>query len=1062
MVSILSHITEAKQAEASLREAEESITERNLSEEKLRLSESQLAEAQRLARVGSWNWDIRTGDITWSDELYRIFGLKPQKLQVGKQAIELIHPEDRDLVMSSVETSIKTKEPYSICYRIRRPNGAERIVQTRGQVFCDECGDPIRVFGATQDITEHQQTIVALRLAEQKYRDIFEHAGEGIFQTSRDGQTITANPALARMLGFESPEDLIRERTDIASQHYVDPERRDEFKRLLEEQDYVRGFEYQGYRKDGTTIWLSDSVRAVRNSEGTLLYYEGIAEEITERKRAEKALRESEQQLRLFTQATNDMFWNWDLVCGRVDRSMAFEKTFGYAEEEISSDIAWWEERLHPDDRNRVLSTYEEALMSGVETCSYEYRFRRADNSYATVDDRVCILRDSSGKPIRSLGAMTDITERKEAGEKLRRAQDNYRDIFENAGEGIWQLRPDGELMTANPALANMFGFDSPEELIRDQRDSSPEPYAYPARRAELKRLLDEHGTVRGFERQVLRKDGSKIWVAMNARVVRDQQGKVLHYEGTSQDISEKKRAEMRSELFSNLARKLSGASTQSVAARIIVDSANELFGWDSCKLDLYDAASDLVYPILNVDTIGGQRVDVTTSIETQNPTPRSRRVIDHGPELILREEPLKFDDDSIPFGDKSKPSASLMAVPISHIDNVIGLLAIYRYAPRAYTNSDLKDLHALATYCGAALNRIRTEESLRNSEERYRELFESAKDAYYVHDLSGRYTSVNRAAEKLSGRTRDEIIGRCFNDFIPPEHWETIKEHLCRKLRAEGETTYEIEVVSRDGRRIPVEVSSHLIYENGVAVRVQGTARDITERKRAEEALQRYPRQLIEAQEAERQSIARELHDQIGQVLTAIHLNLRAAWEKCDSIAARALIDEGVGIVDQAFDQVRNLSFELRPSLLDDLGLVAALRWYTDRFAHRTGIHTTTDIDFPELPERLGRELETACFRVAQEALTNVARHAKARNVALKLKSLSHEIRLSIQDDGVGFDLDSQQLAPFATRVGLRGMRERALALGGRLDVRSSPSGGTMICAHFPNVNTKTITVER
>jgi PAS domain S-box-containing protein len=804
---------------------------------------------------------------------------------------------------------------------------------------------------------------------------------------------------------------------------------------------------------------------------------------------------------------------------------------------------------------------------------------------------------------------------------------------------------------------------------------------------------------VRGFEHEVIRKDGSRIWITVNARVVWDPEGKVLYYEGTAQDINERKLAEARSAAFATLALKLSGAMTQLDAAKIIADTAYELFGWDSCNLDLYDKATDMVYPLLNIDSINCERVDVTAAVAVDKPSRRSRRIIDLGPELTLRKEPVKFEADSIPFGDTSRPSASMIGVPICHAEAVIGLLSIQSYAPGAYDHRDLRDLQALAAYCGEALNRVRIEESLGKSEERYRELFENAKDAYYVHDLSGQYISVNRAAEKLSGHSRAEIIGKRFSDFIAPEHLEIVSKNLCRKLIDEGETKYEIEVVAKDGRRVPVEVSSHLIYENGVAVSVQGTARDITERKRAEEALrqsereyrglfenahdailiidpeceivlevnqracevygisrsqfigmslesisndvergrmliketlkcgtshdfetiqrrgdgsemslhinasvveykgqtaiqsinrditeqkraeealrqseerfskafhsspaalsislledgrllevnaaflrmtgfsreevigrstlelglwdnqdrlmmakalrergaivdfeiefrkksgevrdallsveliqlglgepsvlgiaqdvternraeealQSYPRQLIEAQEAERQSIARELHDQIGQVLTAIHLNLQTVWATCESNESRALIDEGVAIVDEALGQVRNLSFELRPSLLDDLGLTTALRWYTDRFTQRTGIKSTTTINLPEPPARLTRELETACFRIVQEALTNVVRHARAKNVTIRLQKRNGEIRLTVKDDGSGFDAHSQNLAPFTTHVGLRGMRERALALGGRLDVRSS-SRGTRISASFPN----------
>jgi PAS domain S-box-containing protein len=1022
------------------------ITEQKRAQELLMRSESQLAEAQRLASVGSWNWDLRTQVVTWSDELYRIFGLPQQEIRLGTTAFQFIHPDDRNLVTNSVAAALRAREGYSFYCRISRPDGVERILHSRGQVVCDENGEPIRVFGATQDVTEHRQAEEALHQTERKYREIFENAGEGIFQSTPDGKFIAANPALARICGFDSSEELISKRADVAGDTYCEPELREEFKRRLEE-------------------------------------------------------------------------------CG----------------------------------------------------------------------------------------------------------------------------------------------------------------------------------VVREFEHELLRNDGSRIWIMVNARVVRNEQGEVLYYEGTVQDINERKLAEARSVAFATLARRLSGVMTQLDAAKIIAETANELFAWDSCNLDLYDEKSGLVRPLLNMDTIAGRRVDVTASLSARGPSPRTRHIIDHGPVLSLRKEPITFEEDSIPFGDKSRPSASLMGVPICHAQTVIGLLSIHSYAQGAYDPSDLRDMQALATYCGEALNRVRIEESLRESEERYRELFENAKDAYYVHDLQGRYISVNCAAENLAGRKREEIIGRRFSDFIAPEQLPVVSEKLCRKLIEEGETNYETEVVASDGRRVPVEVTSHLIYEKGVAVRVQGTARniaerkraeealrqsereyrglfenardpiliidpkqeivlavnqracevygisrsefvgislesisnnvergrkiiketlergmsqnfetiqrrgdgtemflnvnasiveykgqiaiqsinrditeqkraeealrrseerfskafhsspaalsitmldngrllevndaflrmtgftrdevigrstrelglwdrqhrlmlakalrehramaefeikfrkksgevreallsveliqlasgeasvlgiaqDVTERKRAEEALQRYPRQLIEAQEAERQSVARELHDQIGQVLTAIHLNLQAVRKTCETKEASVLIDEGVAIVDEALGQVRNLSFELRPSLLDDLGLAAALRWYTDRFTQRTGIQATTLINLPDLSQRLTKDLETACFRIAQEAFTNVVRHAQARNVAVTLQKLNGQVRLSVKDDGVGFDVHSQNLAPFTTHLGLRGMRERALALGGRLEVRSSERG-TRISASFPDEGKK------
>ena len=345
---------------------------------------------------------------------------------------------------------------------------------------------------------------------------------------------------------------------------------------------------------------------------------------------------------------------------------------------------------------------------------------------------------------------------------------------------------------------------------------------------------------------------------------------------------------------------------------------------------------------------------------------------------------------------------------------------------------------------------RNKAERALRESEERYRELFENAQDAIYVHDLTGRYTSVNRAAEKLSGYSREEIIGKHFSNFIAPSHLRYARENLCRKLDQQAETTYEAEIVSKTGRRTPVEISSRLIYEHGQPVGVQGTARDISERKQIQEALRLYSRALIDAQETERQRIARELHDEIGQVLTAVRINLQTAKTARDTAEAARHIEDSIRVTDEALRQVRDLSLDLRPPHLDDFGLATALRWFIDRFSQRTGI--VTEFEATDDEQRLATETETACFRIAQEALTNVARHAKAKRVSVRLKRYRDQLILIVKDDGVGFDANAlydHSKRPAA--LGLRGMKERANAVRGLIDIDSADGKGTQVRARFP-----------
>ena len=413
------------------------------------------------------------------------------------------------------------------------------------------------------------------------------------------------------------------------------------------------------------------------------------------------------------------------------------------------------------------------------------------------------------------------------------------------------------------------------------------------------------------------------------------------------------------------------------------------------------------------------------------------------------------------------------LGVPLVSSGQVIGLYSVDKAEPHYFQPEHARLAETLAARAASAIHnaqlfdqsqryvaeletriaeRKQAEVALRESEERYRELFENARDAIYVHDLDGTYIRVNKAAERLSGYPREEIVGHNFWEFIAPDHIKHVREHFCTKMAQQGETTYECDVISKDGRRVPVEVSSRAIYENGVLVGVQGMARDITERKWAQDALQIFSRQLIEAQEDERRRIARELHDQIGQVLTAVKMNLYTVQQVCSSSETRSYVKDNIEAVDEALRMVRDLSVDLRPPVLDDLGLATAIRWYVDRYTRRTGLNVAVVIDLPDENERFSRELETACFRIAQEALTNVVRHANAQHVLVQLEKEGSVLFLTIKDDGVGFDFDClRQREPRATTLGLVSMHERAHAAGGIIYIDSKPRQGTEIRRSIP-----------
>ncbi|HJT81680.1 MAG TPA: PAS domain S-box protein [Chthoniobacterales bacterium] len=274
----------------------------------LRESEEKLAQSQRIAHLGHWERDLISQRIHWSDETYRIFGLQPGQTGIdGDHFQDLIHADDRDKVTNAIARAAAGEVRYDMEYRVVRPDGEIRFVHSQGDLVKDESGQPRHLFGTVQDITEQKQSEEALRKAEQKYREIFENSIEGIFQTTPEGRYLSVNPTLARMYGYDSAEELISSVTDIGRTVYVDPGMRREFEQLVEKHGFVKLFEYEVYRRDGTKMWICENARAVRGDNGEISYYEGTIEDITHRKRVEEIERVNKAKNEFLSRVSHEL-----------------------------------------------------------------------------------------------------------------------------------------------------------------------------------------------------------------------------------------------------------------------------------------------------------------------------------------------------------------------------------------------------------------------------------------------------------------------------------------------------------------------------------------------------------------------------------------------------------------------------------------------------------------------------------------------------------------------------------------------------------------------------------
>ena len=316
-----------------------------------------------------------------------------------------------------------------------------------------------------------------------------------------------------------------------------------------------------------------------------------------------------------------------------------------------------------------------------------------------------------------------------------------------------------------------------------------------------------------------------------------------------------------------------------------------------------------------------------------------------------------------------------------------------------------------------------------------------------YIKDKAGRYTLVNTRYEELFDIRNVEIRGKTDEDILPSSIADQFRKSDGLVLTESRSLQVEEQIQQSDGIHTYLAVKFPIYDESGNISGVCGILNDITAVKKAQIQLRRLSGSIMANQEKERSAIARELHDELGQVLTALRMDSVWMYErlkkKDPKASERALTM--CKLIDKNIEDVRGMAFRLRPGVLDDLGLVDALEWYTADFEKRTDIACVFEHN---AVASLSDGISTAAYRIAQEALTNVARHASANHVGVVLKTNNRHLTLAVVDDGQGFE--SQHLSE-SEGLGVAGMRERATLVGGRLEVHSKPKQGTQVYFKVP-----------
>lgn len=515
------------------------ITERKEMEKSLR------EEEQRFRALAEQSSDIiliinREGIITYENKaVSEILGYKPEE-RIGANSLDNVHPDDKQ---SNIETFRKLFNNVNAStiqteVRIRHKDGSWRIFEEVASVlFKDNKVESVVV--NLRDITERKKFEEKLREKELMFRTLFENNPVGIFLL-KDRAFIEVNPALCNITGY-SDEELIGQPVLMG---YASEEECVSASTILYEQVAQKGLgitEARLKRKNGE---LFDGLLYLTpiDPQDSSLGYEGIMIDITERKRAEDALSKSEKYFKEITENSSDIVIITDDKGNIKYCSPSIERFAGYKSQEVIGQNAFI--YLHPDEMKRAAGDFANFILAKDNSLSSNsFKILHKDGSeryFSGVGKNLLDNPDIEGIVMN----IRDVTEQRLAEDALKKSETKYRNIFENAMEGIYQVTLDGKFISANATLARMAGYDSPEEFIESIEDIGSQVYVHPEDRDRFLKIIREEGSVKSFEVEWHKKDGRTFWVVLNAMAVKDEQGNILYNEGLVEDITLRKQAE--------------------------------------------------------------------------------------------------------------------------------------------------------------------------------------------------------------------------------------------------------------------------------------------------------------------------------------------------------------------------------------------------------------------------------------------------------------------------------------------------------------------------------------
>jgi PAS domain S-box-containing protein len=795
--------------------------------------------------------------------------------------------------------------------------------------------------------------------------------------------------------------------------------------------------------RDGRVLWIRDEAILVQDREGRPRFWQGVMLDITEQKRAERALQESEQRFRALVQNSSDVITviNADGTIRYV--SPAVERLTGYHPEElIGKSIFYY---VDSEDLGQGQAMFAELWSRDGVHPPFEFKVPHKDGTWRYSEFLVNNLLDDPS--VRGVVVnQRDITERKEAEYRLRESEERFRATFEQAAVGVAHVGPDGRWLRVNQRLCDIVGYTR-EELLQKTFQEITHPDDLETDLEQARQLLAGQIEIYSMDKRYIKKDGSIVWINLTVTLVRGPSGEPGYFISVIEDTTDRKQTEEALRLSEELYR------------TVVEQAAENIFIVDPRTRRILEANAALHRSL-------GYAADELKEMTLYDVVAHDRESIDENIWRILKYGRKSLGQRKYRRKDGSLVTVEVNVSVVSYGGEEAMCIVAHDISERQHAEQELHrhlsvllGLREAGQVLGSTLESdeiaTRLLEIMRGVANLTAAVI-SRREGEDVHvwrsvGLDALWPKVRFAPGARNARLA--ALEHQEQHLLHLRHPGSADESLAAlylPLKVKGRVVGVLEAYGSESlaQDDTVEVLMSLTNQAASALENAQLYEELGARERA---LQDLVGKLLGAQEEERRRVAYEVHDGLAQVASAAHQHLQAFARRYSPDAERGQrdLERIVRLVRGTVSDARRIIANLRPTTLDDLGLAATISLEVERLAEE-GYQVDYEEDLGN--ERLPIAVEIALFRVAQEALTNVRKHARTSWVRIELRRWEQEVRLEIRDQGRGFDPTAQPLESGpGERVGFVGMRERVGMLGGELEIDSRVGAGTTVVAIVP-----------